>query len=123
MKKSIFTSLKSLFNPNRMYENLLPDAFAEAMAADPNAVVLDVRTKAEFDEGHLPNAVHMDIFSSNFPHRVTTLDKSKSYYVTCRSGNRSGQACQFMAQQGFDKVVNLRGGVMAWGASRKPLTR
>ena len=71
------------------------------------AVVIDVRTAGEFAEGHLPGAVHIDWFSPNFRAQVEALDKSKTYLLYCRSGNRSGQAVRAMQQMGFSQVQNL----------------
>ena len=49
-----------------------------------------------------------------FIEKLNNLDKSKNYYVYCRSGNRSGQAAQLMGQLGFDEVYNLLGGMNEW---------
>ncbi len=106
-----------------MFENLSPAEFDAAMKASSKAVILDVRTPAEFAEGHIPGAINADIMSPNFPHRVTALDKSKQYFVVCRSGARSSRACSYLAQQGFEASVNLNGGMMSWSASRKPVAR
>jgi rhodanese-related sulfurtransferase len=85
------------------------------MQNDPNAVIIDVRTLAEVQQGYIPNAIHIDIYNGQkFIDEVMKLDKTKSYYVYCRSGGRSGQACAFMNQAGFEKVYNLVGGIMQW---------
>lgn len=82
---------------------------------DENAVVLDVRTADECSEGIIPGAINIDIFKGQgFIYQVDELDKSKNYYVYCRSGNRSGQACNIMNQMGFVNAYNLAGGIMAW---------
>jgi len=82
---------------------------------DNNAVVLDVRTPAECDEGIIPNAQLLDIYSGqNFIDGIEALDKTKNYYVYCRSGARSAQACSIMKQLGIDKAYNLKGGILAW---------
>jgi rhodanese-related sulfurtransferase len=82
---------------------------------DTNAVILDVRTYTEVQQGHIPNAKHIDIYQGQeFIDKVMKLDKTKSYYVYCKSGGRSGQACAFMSQAGFEKAYNLVGGFMQW---------
>ena len=91
------------------------DEWAEGLAADANAVVLDVRTEAEFDEGIIPNAINIDIYKGQgFIYKLEELDKSKTYYVYCRSGASSGQACKIMNELGFEKAYNLVGGILAW---------
>lgn len=82
---------------------------------DGNAVVLDVRTDDEVEEGKIPNAIHIDIYKGQgFIDEVDQLDKSKTYYVYCRSGKRSAQACNVMKQLGFEHTHNLLGGILEW---------
>lgn len=91
------------------------DQWKEQIATDANAVVLDVRTQDEVEEGKLENATNIDIYlGQGFLDGLAKLDKSKSYYVYCRSGNRSAQACQVMAQLGFETTYNMLGGYTAW---------
>jgi len=97
-------------------EDLTQEEWAEQLANDDNAVILDVRTDAEVAEGIIPNAIHIDIYKGQeFINEVDALDKSKNYYVYCRSGNRSGQACNIMVEElGFKNAYNLEGGMLAW---------
>jgi rhodanese-related sulfurtransferase len=82
---------------------------------DNNAVILDVRTQDEVDEGKIPNALHIDIYKGQgFIYEVDALDKSKNYYVYCRAGGRSAQACAVMNQLGFKNTYNLIGGFSQW---------
>ncbi|HQV76853.1 MAG TPA: rhodanese-like domain-containing protein [Chitinophagales bacterium] len=97
------------------HEDLAPKEFLVAYNEQKeNAVLLDVRTAAEIAEGSIEDHIAIDIQQPNFMEKVGTLDKSKTYFVYCRSGNRSGQACKYMATQGFEKLYNLKGGMMAW---------
>ncbi len=89
------------------------------IADDANAVILDVRTQDEVDEGMIENAKHIDIYlGQGFVDEIEKLDKSKNYYIYCRSGNRSGQACQVMQQLGFETTYNLLGGYTDWDAAK-----
>lgn len=88
------------------------DFKAKFMETD-KAVMLDVRTKAEFNSGNLKGAKNVDFFSSSFKADVQRLDKTKTYFVYCRSGNRSSQACNVMEQLGYT-TYNLVGGIGAW---------
>lgn len=98
-----------------MHENIDELDFAEQLAADDNAVLLDVRTQQEYDAGFISGCQLIDFFDPAFSSQLETLDKTKNYYVYCRSGNRSGQACGLMSQLGFTgKLHNLEGGIMGW---------
>ncbi len=95
--------------------DLNQQAWQEQLTADDSAVILDVRTPSEFEEGYIPNAKNIDLYlGQGFIDEVETLDKSKNYYVYCRSGGRSAQACAVMNQLGFENAHNLLGGFMEW---------
>jgi phage shock protein E len=79
---------------------------AEPVALDDTAVVIDVRTPGEFDGGHLEGAINIDVQSADFESRISELDPDVTYYVYCRSGNRSGQAIDRMAELGFTDLTN-----------------
>ncbi|WMX16357.1 MULTISPECIES: rhodanese-like domain-containing protein [unclassified Aureispira] len=98
------------------YKDLNPEAFKKAMAENDNVVLLDVRTPGEVAQGKIEGAVAIDFFADDFQTQVSALDKDKNYFVYCRSGQRSGQACQLMHQLGFQSLVNLEGGILAWNA-------
>ncbi|WP_242204815.1 rhodanese-like domain-containing protein [Aestuariivivens insulae] len=96
-------------------EDLTQEEWSEQLANDNNAVVLDVRTDDEVADGIIPNAIHIDIYKGqDFINELEKLDKSKNYYVYCRSGNRSGQACRIMDELGFENAFNLEGGIIEW---------
>ncbi len=69
-------------------------------------VIIDVRTPAEFAEGHLEGAINIDVSAPDFEDKIHDLDPKASYAVYCRSGNRSGQAIQIMQQHNFTDVTN-----------------
>jgi rhodanese-related sulfurtransferase len=83
--------------------------------ADENAIILDVRTENECDQGIIPNSINIDIYEGpGFIEKVEALDKSKKYYVYCRSGARSAKACEVMKDLGFEYTYNLEGGILGW---------
>ena len=95
--------------------DLSQNEWANALVEHPEAVVLDVRTEDEFESGHIPNALNIDLrMGSGFIDEVNALDKNKSYYVYCRSGARSAQAVQVMRDLGFSETYNLIGGILEW---------
>jgi len=78
-------------------------------------IILDVRTFEESNQKRIPNSKLLDIASpSDFIKGLNALDKKKSYFIYCRSGNRSSQACSVMSSMGFDKTYNLVGGIIEW---------
>jgi rhodanese-related sulfurtransferase len=89
----------------------------------PGTVVLDVRTPAEFAEGHLPEAKNIDFESPDFATQIATLDKSATYAVYCRSGNRSGTALEQMSAAGFTHAFDLADGIVAWQSSGGAIVR
>ena len=83
--------------------------------------ILDVRTPAEYQSGHLKNAFLADWNNQpEFTQRVKALDKTKPVYTYCLSGYRSAEATQYLKQNGF-VAYNLAGGIMAWKNQKKPL--
>lgn len=78
----------------------------EPVALDASTVVIDVRTPVEFAAGHLEGALNIDVQSADFDERVMLLDPEGSYFVYCRTGNRSGQAIERMQDLGFGSMVN-----------------
>ena len=96
---------------------------AQALAADPSVVVIDVRTPAEFAEGHIDRAVSVDFDAPGFGDRIAEFDHSATYLVYCHSGNRSGQATAVMADLGFANVNDLEGGISVWQAAGAPIVK
>ena len=95
--------------------NLAQEVWVDQLKNDENAVILDVRTEDECNEGMIPEAVNIDIYKGQgFIYLIEELDKSKNYYVYWKSGGRSGQACSIMNQLGFENAYNLLGGMLEW---------
>ncbi len=95
--------------------NLSQEEWKAQLDADDNAVILDVRTEDEWRGGIIPNAILNDIYKGQgFIYRLEELDKTKNYYVYCKAGGRSAQACAIMTQMGFENTYNLEGGFMKW---------
>lgn len=88
-----------------------------SQTVDMNTVtaVIDVRTPAEFAEGHLDGAININWEDIGFADEVSALDKDGVYVLYCRSGNRAGQAIDAMTSMGFTNLTNA-GGVDAASA-------
>ena len=95
----------------------------EKMSHDKNNVVLDVRTKKEFDNGHIPGAMNLDVNAPDFDQKVTGLRKDKVYLVHCAAGVRSAKACDKMSKLGFLHLVDLAPGFRGWEKAGKPVEK
>jgi adenylyltransferase/sulfurtransferase len=82
--------------------------------------ILDVREPHELEICKLDYTFHIPL--GQLPVRVAELDshKEKDFVVYCRSGKRSERACQFLRENGFAKVSNLKGGILAWAGEVDP---
>ena len=90
---------------------------ASQMAADDGYVILDVRTAKERIRGYPPGSIHMLL--ETIPQHLDEL-KGKKVLAFCRSGNRSGAAARFLAQQDIE-AHNVEGGILAWSHAGLPL--
>jgi rhodanese-related sulfurtransferase len=83
----------------------------QKLVAGEKLNIVDVREDEEVAMGKIPGAKHIPL--GQVPDRVEELDKEEHYYMVCRSGGRSGNACQFLIQHGFH-VTNMVGGMLEW---------
>jgi rhodanese-related sulfurtransferase len=93
---------------------------------EKGAVVLDVRSPEEFAAGHVPDAVNVPVTgkgSGTFEKTVGAIDKSKQVLVHCRSGVRSAKAVEKMSAMGFEHLVEMPGGWVAWNEAGKPIEK
>lgn len=92
----------------------------ERLMKKQNAVIIDVRTEAEFSEGYIPGATLIDVNKEeDFLKQISGLDKNARYLLYCRSGKRSEKALNLMKQNGFIKVEHLKGGYSGWTGPKK----
>lgn len=73
-------------------------------------VLIDIRSKEEFELGHIENSQNISIHENNFPEKISKLDKEKEYIIYCRSGARTEFAKQFF--QNFKKIYILENGLI-----------
>ncbi len=82
---------------------------------DADAIIIDVRTDEEMEEGYISGARQMNIQdTAKFYEDAKQLDTDKTYYLYCRSGARSAQACMLFNSLGIEKTYNLIGGISEW---------
>lgn len=87
--------------------------FVKTYTSTPNAVLVDVRTPSEFATGHIDQAINIDFENPSFASEVKKLDTTKTYFVYCRSGNRSGQAVSIIKSNGIKNIYELSGGIIS----------
>ena len=112
--------------PTQIIEDVTPqEAFTliQNNQNNPDFVIIDVRTPGEFAEGYIENAINIDFHSETFRDELDNLDKNRKYVIYCRSGGRSGNALNIMAELNFREVYNISGGIIAWNVERLPTTK
>ena len=99
------------------FESLDNEGFTEVLR-DTTVQLVDVRTPEEYAEGHIPDALNINVMSEDFLKvAIASLDKKRTVAVYCRSGRRSKTAAGQLVNEGF-KVVELEGGFLGWDGPR-----
>jgi rhodanese-related sulfurtransferase len=119
-----------LFNAGFLYAQdttgkaISESAFAKKMALR-KIIILDVRRADEYKEGHLKNAINLNVMDSlSFDSQLSLLQKNRKYLLYCRSSVRSGKALVTMQKKGFKHLWHLSGGISAWsGEIEKPIVQ
>lgn len=118
---AFFSSCSSSLSNN---DNTLDaEAFDQMVRDNTEKIILDVRTRDEFAEGHIPGAVLIDVNESDFKEKVNRLDKSKPVFVYCAAGIRSERAASILKDSGFEKIYHLEDGLKSWSKAKKELTK
>ncbi len=107
-------------SPKGSYTNVTADDLY-AQLGKPDVMIVDVRTPAEYAEGHITGAVNLPLQTIESWYK--DLPKDKPVYLYCRSGNRSQQAAEFLKKKGFSNIYNEQGGIIAWTQRNYPLVR
>ena len=106
----------------RGFESISPEAAVRILNGE-NTLLLDVRTKDELSkDGKIENASYIPL--NQLKEKIDSLENHRSdpVVVVCRSGQRSGVACSQMKKNGFQKVYNLKGGVLSWKSAGLPVS-
>ena len=102
---------------------VLDVATYEKKMTQPDVQLVDVRTPEEFSEGHLENAINIDVTADDFDAKVVGLDKEKPVMVYCKSGGRSAKASARLKELGFKNISDLEGGITNWTNEDKPVVK
>jgi phage shock protein E len=86
-------------------------------------IILDVRTPEEFAAGHLRGAKNLDATAAAFPEQIKQLDPKRRYVVHCARGGRSSQAVKVLEKAGFQKLLHMSDGYIAWSAAQGPVVK
>jgi rhodanese-related sulfurtransferase len=111
--------------PPQIIESITPqEAFdlIQENQANPDFVIIDIRTPEQFAEGHIENAINLYYSSDNFQDELDKLDKDKIYliYYTCACGGIDKKTLDLMAELNFTEVYNISGGLDQWKAKELP---
>ena len=96
---------------------------AAKLVAEGKVIVLDVRTPAEFAEGHIAGATNINFMAKDFAAEVGKLDRDKIYLVHCASGGRSKRCLPQLKELGLKQIYHLDGGFSAWEDAGKPVAK
>lgn len=102
-----------IFSPTTTKAQLGGNEFLSLSSKTADSIIIDVRTPEEFNAGHIDTSINVDFENPNFKSEIAKLDKDKTYFIYCRSGNRSGQALDIMKQEGINKIYDLQGGIVS----------
>ena len=99
------------------------DSLITANRDNASFFILDVRTREEFDAGHIAGAIRYDYNAGELQDAIDTLDKNDTYLIYCRSGNRSARAMAEMRDAGFTALYNMLGGMNDWAQAGLPVSK
>lgn len=104
--------------------NLNTERFQAASSSDKTAVIIDLRTDDEIkNKGFIKGSVQLDFLAKDAEQQIDKLDKSKTYYIYCAAGGRSGDAAEYMEKHGFKRVFNLEKGFSDWASKGLPVEK
>lgn len=104
------------------YKTVEPEEFSKVVSSS-GVNVLDVRTKDEYDSGHIKGAKNLDVTSPDFIKEAEEmLPKDVPLAVYCRTGKKSTMASNMLSEDGYN-IINLDGGITAWEAAGLPITK
>jgi rhodanese-related sulfurtransferase len=98
-------------------------ALIEKHKGDSGFIILDIRTPGEYQSGHIENAIMIDFYSKTYAEEVNRLDKTKTYLIHCRSGNRSTRSMALFEKLQFEKIYHLSSGINGWNSEGLPLVK
>ena len=95
-----------------VYGDIAPSDLELVLEQNPDVIILDVRTKEEYDEDRIEGAVLFPL--QEIPERIGELDPEQKYVIYCRTGNRSSQAIAYPKEKGITNIFHLSGGISVY---------
>jgi|GEM_PF-673288 len=106
----------------RSLTTIQADSLITANSSNTDFVIIDVRTPADFTNGHLQNAININYYDADFSVQIAALDHNKMYLLYCAAGSRSTATFNLMQTQNFREVYNMLGGINGWIGAGYPTT-
>ena len=104
-----------------MIQEVTPDDVQKSLLNNDEVILLDVRTKEEFDRNRIKKAINVPVDEVVEKIEQLITDKTKKIYVYCLSGARSEAAVETMTQMGYKNVFSVSGGLLVWRIKRFPV--
>jgi len=98
-----------------------PEQFKSFIEKNSDALIVDVRTAAEFKEGYIEGAININFYDSDFGEKLKRLDNQRPVLVYCAGGVRSSKASETLEKLGFENIHDLKGGFSAWTKKGLPV--
>ena len=119
------TSTNNVSSSQDIRDVSLTDGYELIQANKNNSdfVIIDVRTPEEYTAGHIEGAILIDFYDDNFKDQLIPLDRSKTYFIYCRTARRSALARDIMQEMGFQHVINMLGGITDWTNKNYPVVK
>ena len=102
-----------------MVNEIDSESLSQRLTDTEDVLLVDIRTPAEIAQGMIPDALQLPMHL--IPLQMNEIPKDRDVVIYCRSGARSYQACAYLMQQGYNRVLNLRGGIIAWARHGLPI--
>ena len=118
---AVYTPTLMNWGDDGEYGDVTLEEASNLIGDKPDLVILDVRTQAEYDEGHIEGAILIP--NTEISDRLDELDDNDELLVYCRTGNRSSQAVEILEDAGFDKIYHMNDGISKWISEGYPVVQ
>ena len=103
--------------------NLSAERFKAASTDTHQTIIIDLRTSDEMKKGYIKGAVQLDFLAKDAESKIDKLDKTKTYFIYCESGERSKDAAEYMGKHGFKRTYTLEKGFSDWSLKGYPVEK
>ncbi len=116
----LFISFSSAWSQEKTVKQVNSFEF-QKLIEEKNGVLLDVRTRMEFKNGHILNSGNLNFYALNFNKKLDLLPKDQPIYLYCNTGYRSEKTAGMLIEKGYEQVYNLQHGIMEWELKNLPV--